>query len=353
MAENTEAPKTVKKVPLLHFILISVVLLGASTMVLKAYHQFVESEDAGIQKALQEDERYNMSLTHVEPLDKLVKIVHLVFTKQFLLKDINYWVLEWWFMACLTLVFFQSIDFDRLGMRFVPFYMFFYQYVSIGVCWPLVMIYYMWKRNQHSGRFQGGSAPSRVICMGVALLITAALMASLSQLSYLGDVFFWTVHLFLLVPVVLPLFTYLSPSETAPRSHYESALGQRFENICYAFFAGISFLMYWRWLPAFIEQYGLPVNLAFFAAAWNDLVATPAQVFLLHDLLSSFIVIIIFIYMDGGILASLFMILASPLVSPTAALCIYLLYRESFIYGTSTGQWSTKVHASPPTKKHQ
>ena len=303
-----------------------------------------------------------MSWTGLPQLDRFLKVVHLVFTEYFLIKAVNFWFLEVWMTPCMALIFFQSIDFDRLSMRLVPLYVFFYQYIGIGICWPLALIYYLYRRNAHSGRFPGGSTPARVVIMGFSSIMSVVTLAALPTLNPMGDIYFWLVNVFLLLPCVLPLLTWLISSETAPRSVPESARGQRFENLVYAFFAGISFFVYWRAVPMMLEIYG--PNFWYSKSSedllhalliiWNDLNINPVQTFLLYDCISSIVVISCFILMDGGLLVTLLTLLASPIISPGAAVAIYLLRRESIIYGTATGTWSTKITTTPPNaKKHQ
>lgn len=368
---SEEVPRTVKRVPLVWSVLISLALLVGLGLMVWQLGVMKEAMGEKMTKQLKSDSRYFGAWTGLPQLDGVLKMVHLVFTEHFLVKPINFWFLEVWMMPCMALIFFQSIDFDRLSMRFVPFYVFLYQYVGIGIVWPLAMIYYLYRRNSHSGRFPGGSTPARVIIMGFSSIGSAVLLAALPTLDRSSPIYFYTVNLFLLLPAVLPFATYAISSETAPRSAPESARGQRYENLVYAFIAGISFLLYWRYVPALLQQYLVPnfaaastastaEQLAHFALAtlhsmWKDILANPVQQFLLFDCLSSVIVIVSFFLMDGGFLLTLLTIAACPLISPGAAVAIYLLRRESNIYGTATGTWSTTKLSSPPAqgKKHQ
>ena len=368
-----EVPRTVKRVPVVWSVLISVALLTGLGLLVWQMGRLREAMGPQMEAKLKSDERYFGAWTGVPQLDGVLKMVHLVFTEYFLLKPINYWFLEVWIMPCTALIFFQSIDFDRLSMRFVPFYVFLYQYVGIGIVWPLAMIYYLYHRNSHSGRFPGGSTPARVLIMGFSSIGSAVLLAALPTLDRNSAIYFWTVNVFLLLPVVLPLLTYAISSETAPRSAPESARGQRYENHVYAFIAGISFLLYWRFLPYLIQHYVVPnfatastassaQQLSQFAlntlqSIWSDIDFNQVQTFLLFDCLSSVIVIVSFFLMDGGLLLTLFTIAACPIISPGAAVAIYLLRRESNLYGTATGYWSTTHLPSPPpttaARKHQ
>lgn len=346
-----EVPRTVKRVPLVWSIVIVLALLAASALVVYEIKVGMAPLSQELASKLKTNPLYVMPWVPVEALDRVLKLVHAVFVDYFLLKLVHYWFLEVWMMPCMALIFFQAIEFDRLSMKLVPFYVSLYQYLGIGICWPIVMVYYLYRRNHHSGRFPGGSTAPRVVIAGFSAIASGVLIASLPQLKRDGPLFFWGVNIFLLLPCILPLLTYLIPSERAPRSALESARGQRYENLVYTFIAGISALLYWRSLPALLEQYLLPVNFDVVQAAlqvWADLTSNPVQRFLLVDALSSTIVIISFLLMDAGVLVTLLFILASPIVSPGAALSMYLLRREFHIYGTATGAWSTKITNSPP-----
>lgn len=347
-----EVPRTVKRVPLVWSIVIVLALLAASALVVYEIKVGMAPLSREFETKLKSNERYAAPWVPLEALDRVLKIVHLVFVDYFLLKSIHYWFLEVWMMPCMALIFFQAIEFDRLSMRLVPTYVFMYQYFGIGICWPIVMVYYLYRRNHHSGRFPGGSTAPRVVIAGFGAIASGVLLASLPQLKREGPFFFWGVNIFLLLPCVLPLLTYLIPSERAHRSALESARGQRYENLVYTFIAGISALLYWRSIPALLEQYLAPANFDILQAAlnaWADLSSNPVQRFLLVDGLASTIVIVSFLLMDAGVLATLLVLLASPVVSPGAALSMYLLRREFHIYGTATGAWSTKITNSPPT----
>jgi len=349
-----EVPRTVKRVPLVLSVLICLALFVGLGLMIWQLGVMRGAMGDKLEVKVKSDVRYASAWTGIPQLDGFLKVVHLVFTEHFLLRPINFWFLEVWMMPCMALIFFQSIDFDRLSMRFVPFYVFFYQYVGIGIFWPLAMVYYLYRRNAHSGRFPGGSTPARVIIMGFSSIGSAVLLASLPTLDRHGQIYFWTVNAFLLLPVVLPLMTYAISSETATRSAPESARGQRYENLVYAFIAGISFLLYWRYVPYLLEHYvsahgGFTIEAL--AAIWKDIASNPVQHFLLFDCLSSVIVIIAFFLMDGGILLTLTTIAVCPIISPGAAVAIYLLRRESNIYGTATGIWSTTKLGSPPTSQ--
>lgn len=358
-----DVPRTVKRVPLALSVVIALLLLGSAGVVVWQLMTTMKPLGPVFEKKFLEEEKYLMAWTGVPQLDRTLKVIHLVFTKYFLLKPINFWFLEVWMMPCTALIFFQSIDFDRLSMRLVPLYVFLYQYVALGIVWPLVLVYYLYRRNAHSGRFPGGSTPARVIISGISAMSTVVMLASLSTIDPKGSLYFWLVNVFLLLPCLVPLLTWLVSSETVPRSVPESAQGQRYENLIYAFFAGISFMLYYRGFPALFETYGQSFwdaqsQADLWTAAlqiYTDLNANVVQSFLLLDCLSSIVVISCFILMDGGIVAAICTLLASPIISPGAAVSIYLLRRESIIYGTATGNWSTKISTTPPmtTKKHQ
>jgi len=357
-----DVPRTVKRVPLALSVVIVLLLLCSAGAVVWQLSTSVKPLGPVFETQFLENKNYLMPWTGIPQLDRTLKAVHLVFTRYFLLHPIHFWFLEVWMMPCMALIFFQSIDFDRLSMRLVPIYVFIYQYGAIGIFWPLALIYYLYRRNAHSGRFPGGSTPARVIISGISAMTTVVILSSLSTVDPKGSIFFWLVNAFLLVPCILPLFTWLISSETAPRSVLASAQGQRYENLMYAFFAGISFLLYYRGLPALIETYGQSFWEAqsqadLWAAALNvygHFHANSVQTFLLFDCLASIVVVSCFILMDGGIIAALCTLLASPIVSPGTAVSIYLLRRESIIYGTATGNWSTKIGTPPSaTKKTQ
>ena len=351
-----EVPRTVKRVPIVWSIVIVLALLSASALVVYEIRTGMAPLSKDFEAKLKANEAYSFPWFPVEAIDRVLKVVHVVFIDFFLLKPIHYWFLELWMMPCMALIFFQAIEFDRLSMKLVPFYVFLYQYLGIGICWPVVMVYYLYRRNAHSGRFPGGSTAPRVVLIGGASIASGVILASLPQLNRNGPFFFWGVNVFLLVPCVIPLLTYLIPSERAPRSALESARGQRYENLVYTFIAGISALLYWRSIAPLLEQYLMPANYDITTAAlhaWTDLTSNAVQRFLLVDALSSAIVIVSFLLMDAGVLATLFVIVMSPIVSPGAALSMYLLRREFYIYGTATGAWSTKITNSPPGTTHK
>lgn len=354
-----EVPRTVKRVPLVWSIVIALALLAASALVVNEIATGVKPMGKEFEAKLKANAAYSKTWFPLEAVDRTLKVVHVVFIDFFLAKPIHFAFLEIWILPCMILTFFQAIEFDRLAMKLVPFYIFAYQYVGIGVCWPIVMIYYLYKRNAHSGRFPGGSTAPRVVLAGASAILTTVSLVALPQLKRDGPFYFWGVNVFLLLPCIVPFLTFFIPSERAPRSALESARGQRYENLVYAFLAGMSALLYWRCLPALLEQYLAPAHYDVYSAllsVWKDLSSNGVQRFLLVDCLSSAIVIISFLLMDSGILATLFFLLAAPLVSPGTALAIYLLRREFYIYGTATGAWSTKISGSPPNasqRKHQ
>lgn len=318
----------VRQTSLVTIVALTVVLLATTGYLAYEQFLFLKSSTPEIEKAVHEDARYSSWLFGFPPLDTLFKSVHYLFFKLFLQKNIHFWFLETWFFACTALMTYQQIDFDRYGLLGAPIYMFLYQYGGVGVFWPLVMIYYLWKRHTHKQPLQSGNVPTRVIFLIAGALSLCILMTALQMLNRDSTIYFHTVNTFLLVPVFcMPLLSIFLPSERAPRSPAASSKGQLYLIICFAIIAAVSFVIYWRWLPELLFEYQNE-GLDFAMTALKQLTSNPAQRFLMFDCLASLIVMGVFLLVDGGFSAFAFFVLFSPALSPGACIGLYFVRRD-------------------------
>eukprot|EP01102_Stenamoeba_stenopodia_P019468 TRINITY_DN7363_c0_g1_i1.p1 TRINITY_DN7363_c0_g1~~TRINITY_DN7363_c0_g1_i1.p1 ORF type:complete len:355 (-),score=85.82 TRINITY_DN7363_c0_g1_i1:13-1038(-) len=259
-------------------------------------------------------------------LDFHINTVVVVFRNYFLIRPVQWCVLEFWFGGFLPTLVWMNMENERVGLIGAALYFSLYQMLGVSIFYPLVCIYYLLSSHRSSTKTNYANPLSsffQIISVVIPMLIP----------FYLNDFVTLTYSLiaFIIAPCVIPLFTYFFfPSLDKVPAHREKTASYFFVALL-GFAGALGFYLHIRAVLGVVADYWLKQeDLVFqWAKLWEDLLPGRMHDFLSVDLAVTFTTTFTMVWALGGFSTLLLVVIGTIFFGPALPLALFYISLEA------------------------